>query len=107
MGDTRPPFGKRVVKKKETRVSPYTLSPKQVTRACDTMPAGTKLGAKWQLDAALLSRPVDLTALVSLSQTNPDEFFNDDTLSRMVPVTRPLFVVGILGAGRATSVDTL
>ncbi|KAH8077136.1 hypothetical protein JL720_10098 [Aureococcus anophagefferens] len=45
---------------------------------------GTKLGAKWQLDAALLSRPVDLTALVSLSQTSPDDFFHDDTLSRMV-----------------------
>jgi hypothetical protein len=30
-----------------------------------------KLTAKWQLDAALLSRPVDLTALVSLSRSNP------------------------------------
>eukprot|EP00635_Sarcinochrysidales_sp_CCMP3193_P014228 CAMPEP_0118914400 /NCGR_PEP_ID=MMETSP1166-20130328/14770_1 /TAXON_ID=1104430 /ORGANISM="Chrysoreinhardia sp, Strain CCMP3193" /LENGTH=594 /DNA_ID=CAMNT_0006853981 /DNA_START=143 /DNA_END=1924 /DNA_ORIENTATION=- len=42
------------------------------------------LGAKWQLDAALLSRPVDLTALVSLSQTSPSSFFEDDTLGRMV-----------------------
>lgn len=51
-----------------------------------TMPprGGTKLGAKWQLDAALLSRPVDLTALVSLSQTAPQDFFADDTLPRMV-----------------------
>ena len=46
--------------------------------------SNTKLGAKWQLDAALLSRPVDLTALVSLSQTSPDDFYEDDTLSRMV-----------------------
>ena len=30
------------------------------------------------------SRPVDLTALVSLSQTSPDDFYEDDTLSRMV-----------------------
>ena len=28
----------------------------------------TSLSAKWQLDAALLSRPVDLTALVSMSR---------------------------------------
>ena len=46
--------------------------------------SNTKLGAKWQLDAALLSRPVDLTALVSLSQTSPEDFYEDDTLSRMV-----------------------
>ena len=46
--------------------------------------SNTKLGAKWQLDAALLSRPVDLTALVSLSQTSPDDFYEDDTLARMV-----------------------
>ena len=43
-----------------------------------------KLGAKWQLDAALLSRPVDLTALVSMSLSDPGEFFKDDTLHRMV-----------------------
>jgi hypothetical protein len=30
-----------------------------------------KLTAKWQLDAALLSRPVDLTALVSMSRNAP------------------------------------
>jgi hypothetical protein len=29
---------------------------------------GTSLSAKWQLDAALLSRPVDLTTLVSMSR---------------------------------------
>ncbi|KAJ8614289.1 hypothetical protein CTAYLR_001175 [Chrysophaeum taylorii] len=46
--------------------------------------APNKLGAKWQLDAALLSRPVDLTTLVSLSQTDPEDFFADDTLGRMV-----------------------
>ena len=34
----------------------------------------------------LLSRPVDLTALVSLSQTSPDDFYEDDTLSRMVKI---------------------
>lgn len=28
----------------------------------------TSLSAKWQLDAALLSRPVDLTTLVSMSR---------------------------------------
>ena len=43
-----------------------------------------KLGAKWQLDAALLSRPVDLTTLVSMSLSDPQEFFKDDTLHRMV-----------------------
>ena len=45
-----------------------------------------KLGAKWQLDAALLSRPVDLSALVSLSLTDPKALFADDTLHRMVKV---------------------
>ena len=45
---------------------------------------GTKLDAKWQLNAALLSRPVDLSALVSLSRQHPLEFFKDDTLHRMV-----------------------
>ena len=43
-----------------------------------------KLGAKWQLDAALLSRPVDLTTLVTMSLSDPKEFFRDDTLHRMV-----------------------
>lgn len=49
------------------------------------MPPGrSRLGAKWQLDAALLSNPVDLTPLVSLSQTNPRDFLAEDTLGRMV-----------------------
>lgn len=39
---------------------------------------GVKLGAKWQLDAAMLSRPVDLTALVTMSQSDPEAFFEDD-----------------------------
>ena len=43
-----------------------------------------KLGAKWQLGAALLSRPVDLTTLVTMSLSDPKEFFRDDTLHRMV-----------------------
>lgn len=43
-----------------------------------------KLSAKWQLDAALLSRPVDLTPLVSLSRSNPDKFLEDNTLHRLV-----------------------
>ena len=30
-----------------------------------------KLSANWQLNAALLSSPADLTALVSLSKTHP------------------------------------
>ena len=52
------------------------------------MPTGGRnsLGARWQLDAALLSRPVDLTSLVSLSQTNPTAFFEDDSLQRMVKI---------------------
>lgn len=43
-----------------------------------------KLSAKWQLDAALLSRPVDLTPLVSLSRTHPEKFIEDDTIHRLV-----------------------
>jgi hypothetical protein len=43
-----------------------------------------KLSAKWQLDAALLSRPVDLTALVTMSKSTPDKFTEDDTLHRLV-----------------------
>ena len=42
------------------------------------------LTAKWQLDAALLSRPVDLTALVSMSRSTPDKFLDDNTLQRIV-----------------------
>ena len=33
--------------------------------------SNTKLSADWQLSAALLSRPVDLRALVTLSGKNP------------------------------------
>lgn len=43
-----------------------------------------KLTAKWQLDAALLSRPVDLTPLVAMSRTTPDNFLEDKTLHRLV-----------------------
>jgi hypothetical protein len=43
-----------------------------------------KLTAKWQLDAALLSRPVDLTALVSMSRSHPEKFLDDNTLHRLV-----------------------
>lgn len=46
--------------------------------------SGVKLTAKWQLDAALLSRPVDLTALVSMSRSNPDSFLDDNCLHRLV-----------------------
>jgi hypothetical protein len=42
------------------------------------------LTAKWQLDAALLSRPVDLTALVSMSKADPIKFTTDNTLERLV-----------------------
>jgi hypothetical protein len=42
------------------------------------------LTAKWQLDAALLSRPVDLTALVSMSRTAPEKFLEDNTIHRLV-----------------------
>jgi len=48
--------------------------------------ASVKLSAKWQLDAALLSRPVDLTPLVTLSKSNPDSFLEDNTLPRLVTV---------------------
>eukprot|EP00600_Ochromonadales_sp_CCMP1393_P006441 CAMPEP_0174969156 /NCGR_PEP_ID=MMETSP0004_2-20121128/8576_1 /TAXON_ID=420556 /ORGANISM="Ochromonas sp., Strain CCMP1393" /LENGTH=636 /DNA_ID=CAMNT_0016218555 /DNA_START=144 /DNA_END=2051 /DNA_ORIENTATION=- len=43
-----------------------------------------KLSAKWQLDAALLSRPVDLTALVTMSRSTPEKFLEDSTLNRLV-----------------------
>jgi hypothetical protein len=36
---------------------------------------GTSLSAKWQLDAALLSRPVDLTTLVSMSRFAQNMFY--------------------------------
>ena len=42
------------------------------------------LTAKWQLDAALLSRPVDLTSLVSMSKNTPEKFTEDNTLERLV-----------------------
>ena len=38
-----------------------------------------KLSAKWQLDAALLSRPVDLTALVTLSRCISCVYVNETT----------------------------
>ena len=46
--------------------------------------SGVKLTAKWQLDAAMLSRPVDLTALVTMSIASPEKFFEDNTLHRLV-----------------------
>ena len=45
-----------------------------------------KLSAKWQLDAALLSRPVDLTSLVTLSKNDPISFTSDDTIHRLVSI---------------------
>jgi len=45
-----------------------------------------KLTAKWQLDAALLSRPVDLTALVSMSKSNPSNFLKDNVLHRLISI---------------------
>lgn len=39
---------------------------------------------KWQLEAALLSTPADLSALVSVSLSNGDAFLIDDSLHRMV-----------------------
>lgn len=46
--------------------------------------ASVKLNAKWQLDAALLSRPVDLTPLVAMSRSHPDNFLEDNSLHRLV-----------------------
>ena len=68
------------------RLTGHSTAPQPDEEGLPSMPprANTKLGAKWQLDAALLSRPVDLTALVSLSQTSPEDFYEDDTLPRMV-----------------------
>ncbi|CAN0044549.1 unnamed protein product [Heterosigma akashiwo] len=43
-----------------------------------------KLTAKWQLNAAMLSRPVDLSTLVTMSQQSPEEFLVDDTMERLV-----------------------
>lgn len=42
------------------------------------------MSAKWQLDAAMLSRPVDLTPLVTMSRTHADHFLEDKTLHRLV-----------------------
>jgi hypothetical protein len=49
-----------------------------------TTKLGVKLSAKWQLDAALLSRPVDLTPLVTMSKNQPDSFIEDNTLHRLI-----------------------
>mmetsp|Transcript_23568 Transcript_23568/g.30565 ORF Transcript_23568/g.30565 Transcript_23568/m.30565 type:complete len:728 (-) Transcript_23568:351-2534(-) len=46
--------------------------------------SNVKLTAKWQLDAAMLSRPVDLSTLVTMSQQNPEEFLVDETMEKMV-----------------------
>jgi hypothetical protein len=54
------------------------------SRNSRVMSKGVKLTAKWQLDAALLSRPVDLTALVSMSRSNPDSFLEENTLHRLI-----------------------
>jgi len=48
------------------------------------MAKSVKLTAKWQLDAALLSRPVDLTALVTMSRASPEMLIDDNTLHRLV-----------------------
>jgi hypothetical protein len=46
--------------------------------------AKVNLTAKWQLDASLLSRPVDLTSLVSMSKNTPEKFAEDNTCERLV-----------------------
>ena len=43
----------------------------------------TKLSADWQLSAALLSRPVDLSALVAMSSANPEAFMETSVLHRI------------------------
>ena len=48
--------------------------------------ASVKLSAKWQLDAAMLSRPVDLTSLVAMSRNYPEKLLEDNTLNRLVSV---------------------
>jgi hypothetical protein len=45
--------------------------------------SNTKLSADWQLSAALLSRPVDLRALVTLSGKNPSSFLETSVLHRL------------------------
>ncbi|CAN0002731.1 unnamed protein product, partial [Discosporangium mesarthrocarpum] len=43
------------------------------------------LGVRWQLNAAMLSRPADLSVLVTLSQSKPEDFIHgDDTLHTLV-----------------------
>ena len=49
-------------------------------------------GAKWHLEAALLSRPVDLSALVSMSVDDPDALFEDDVLHKMVSLSNQISV---------------
>lgn len=39
--------------------------------------SNVKLTPKWCLDAAMLSRPVDLTNLVTMSRNNPEQFVHD------------------------------
>ena len=73
------------------------------------MAANKKVGltAKWQLDAALLSRPVDLTALVSMSRSTPDKFVEngDTTLTRLV--TMLLNEKNLTKADKDTKLDVL
>ena len=48
-------------------------------------PRKAGLSARWQFDAALLSQPIDLSALVTLSQTSVAAFTEDPgLLNRMV-----------------------
>jgi hypothetical protein len=51
-----------------------------------TKQSGVKLNAKWLLDSALLSRPVDLTSLVTMSRNQPDLILEDNTLHRLITV---------------------
>ena len=49
----------------------------------------TKLSAKWLFDAAMLSSPIDLSQLVTLSKSNPKATVDDVGLpERMVTIGR-------------------
>lgn len=48
--------------------------------------ANVKLTPKWCLDAALLSRPVDLTNLVTMSRNTPEQFILDNTMHRLITI---------------------
>ena len=69
---------------KENKRSQVTV-PRAAASEPVSKPRKSGLSARWQFDAALLSQPIDLSTLVTMSQTNVAAFTEDvGLLNRMV-----------------------